>query len=77
MPPPITATEPAPEPEPAPETDADDAPTTAATDVPDGTDKATRHPLVRAALETFPGARVESVRRVTEPARNSGSDDSA
>ena len=82
-PPPRASNAPEPEPEPesesspAPETDADDAPTTAETDVPDGTDEATRHPLVRAALETFPGARVESVRRVTEPARDSGSDDSA
>ena len=66
-----------PGPAPVAETDADDAPAADDADARDRTDEARRHPLVLAALETFPGARVESVRQVTDPARDSDSDDSA
>jgi DNA polymerase-3 subunit gamma/tau len=66
-----------PEPAPVPETDVDDAPKTGDSDARDRTDEATRHPLVRAALETFPGARVESVRQVADPARDPDSDEPA
>ena len=71
-----TPPEPAPGPKTVPVPDADDYPAAGDADAQDWTDEASRHPLVRAALETFPGARVESVRRVTDPARDSGSDDS-
>lgn len=64
-------------PAPVAETDADDVPAADDADARDRSDEARRHPLVRAALETFPGARVESVRQVTDPARETDSDDSA
>ena len=64
-------------PAPVAETDADDVPAADDADARDRSDEARRHPLVRAALETFPGARVESVRQVTDSARETDSDDSA